>query len=108
MAAEAGVSDLQVFSNGIYLQVFVVSLLAMGVMYYCWRQSRTGETRKKIVLIAFVAGFLWYQMLKLITSGIFGYYHWSMEELTVLNLIAVVFLISNYYFWVTRGLLMIT
>src|SRR5690625_6541103 len=43
MAAEAGVSDLQVFSNGIYLQVFVVSLLAMGVMYYCWRQSRTGE-----------------------------------------------------------------
>lgn len=103
MAATAGVSDLQVFSNGIYLQVFVVSLLAMGVMYYCWRQSRTGETRKKIVLIAFVAGFLWYQMLKLITSGIFGYYHWSMEELTVLNFIAVVFLISTSHIRAPQG-----
>lgn len=95
MLAEAAASDFQAFSNGIYVQVFLVSIIAIGILYYCWRQSRTGETGKKIVLIAFAASFMWYQMLKLITSGIFGYYHWSIEELTVLNFVAVVFLMGT-------------
>lgn len=95
MATEAGVSNLHTFSKNIYIQVFIISAIALLILFYTWRRTHKNLLDKKVVLTAFMGSFLWYQMLKLITSGIFGYYHWSLEELTVLNFIAAIILIRN-------------
>lgn len=92
---QAGVSDFDGFRRQMYLRVAVVSIIALSVLLYIVFRHRAGKTDRRSVAGAFFATFLWYQALKLITSGVPEYYKWSMEEFTLLNLIAIFFL---FYF----------
>lgn len=94
-AQRAGTDSIDQYSTGIYLQLGLVCLLALMGLGILVGKTLRGQARRFHVILALLTTWFWYQFLKLITSGIFGYYTLSMEELTVLNFFVVAVLLLS-------------
>lgn len=92
-AERSGVDMVDQYATGVYVQMGIVSFLALIGLFVLARKTFHQRATRRLVFMATLVTCFWYQALKLITSGLFGYYTVSMEELTVLNLLAVAILI---------------
>lgn len=94
-AQRTGIDSIDQYATGVYVQMGVVSLLAViGLGVLTVKTIRDEIPRLQVILVILITWF-WYQFLKLITSGLFGYYTLSMEELTVLNFVIVAILLLS-------------
>lgn len=92
-AQRAGIDSIDQYATGIYVQMGIVSLLAVIGLGILTLKTIRNDIRKSHVVLAIFITWFWYQFLKLITSGLFGYYTLSMEELTVVNFVIVAILL---------------
>lgn len=83
------VSNLETFQIIQWALVLAVSVAALIIITGQFKKLRSGEHSQRQMLIVLFTTWIWYKLLQVILSGILYEYHFSSDDLAVLNIVAV-------------------
>lgn len=89
MGERLSMTDIDQFVTSQWIQVMILSLVALTIITLQIRKSLQGQATYKNAYFVLFAYWLWYFLLRTISSGTFYEYHFSSDDLAIPNLIVV-------------------
>ncbi|WP_372637430.1 hypothetical protein [Fodinibius sp.] len=89
LGTQLSVSEMQSFyltQWGLVMGVSVLALIVVGVQF---RKLWTGQSSPSQVVLVLFTTWIWYKLLQIIESGVVYRYHFTSDDLALLNIIAV-------------------